>query len=508
MEAGLSKCVDIVLIEPPYDRRTPKPRSQPQLGLAYIASYLEQNGITVKIIDGCLDGGLTPLAIAEKVAICSPMAVGLTCCTDDRFIAIDILREIKNKNKQILAIAGGPHFSQTANDALQQIPEIDVVCLSEGEMIVAELLRSYSRNRSFDSFYDVRGIAFRGGGQIVVTKPREPIANLDIMPAPAWHLFEMEKYTGSMSAGAPHRAIGLISSRGCPYSCIFCCNRNKKVRYLSPKRFVDDVQYVMEKYGFTAFNFVDDSFTSNSRHVKDICDEIICRGLDLKWYCSLRLESAARNIELLRRMKDAGCIALGFGVEFAHDEVLKAMRKNVTFDVMKEGLRNVKKVGYPYITIFRQNSFPGQNLKNTLEGYANLLQLHQIIYGANKTNVSLGGWIRVYPGTEIEILAKRQKNIFPDGFSWNRSFRSKYADTINKKYWSVPLYRQISFPLERITFAQKIFRSYIRISSVIKAGRISAIIKILFDPRRWKDAINTVRFVRIVKRRGEWRYLQ
>jgi len=285
--------IDVILIDAGFDgsqRFSINKRSQPHLGLAYIAACLEQNSYKVKIIDRIVNP-LNPKEVAKKVIESNPKVVGITTSTIDRFMAINILNEIKKLSSDILTVGGGPHFSSTAIDALEQINSLDVICVGEGEYTLCEIVKTFIENKNKADFSCIDGVVYRGSeGKIIKNKARDIIQDLDSLPFPAWHLFDMEKYVGTLAIApnAPYRAIGVDSSRGCPYSCAFCYNSlSKKVRTFSTQRFVDMIEFLRNKYNFDGFNFVDDSFTCNISRVMEICNEIVKRNLDIKWYCSL-----------------------------------------------------------------------------------------------------------------------------------------------------------------------------------------------------------------------------
>ncbi len=123
--------MDVVLIQPPRYKRKASKRSQPPLSLAYIASYLISKGFEVKVIDGEIEN-LSVSEIEEMVCSLSPLAVGITTMTEDRFNAIDICNRIKSRSSEVLVFAGGSHFSYSAEDALTSISSLDVVVIGEG----------------------------------------------------------------------------------------------------------------------------------------------------------------------------------------------------------------------------------------------------------------------------------------------------------------------------------------------------------------------------------------
>ena len=428
--------VDVVLIDTGFDgnsRFLLKERSQPHLGLAYIAACLEQKSYKVKIIDRIVDP-LKPEEVAKIVIDCNPKVVGITTSTIDRFCAINILNKIKRLSGDILTVGGGAHFSGTAIDALEKIKSLDVVCVGEGEYTLCEIVDTYIKTENKNDFSGIDGIVYRNSeSKIIRNRGRDLINDLDALPLPAWHLFDMDKYIGTLATvpNAPYRAIGVGSSRGCPYSCAFCYNSlSKKVRNLSVPRFVDMIELLHHKYKFNAFNFVDDSFTCNIHRVMEICYEIIDRQLDIKWYCSLNVNQAAKNISMIETMKRAGCTALGFGVEFPHNNVLKAINKKSNTSTIKKALLNVKKANFHFVMIFLLQGLPGQNLINTI--LADLRIIYYRIILRDK-RIYFGGFVQIYPGTQLELLSKTQGQL-DKNFSWN----SPYVSTIAQKYKNSP----------------------------------------------------------------------
>lgn len=480
---------DVVLIEPPYWERKKKPREQPQLGLAYIASYLEKCGFSVNIIDASLED-LSPEQIVEQVIEMSPRVVGITGCTDDRMGMIEIINVVRDRcGVEVLIAAGGPHFSYTAEDALRNIPALDVVAIGQGEYTMAELVESHRAGKQNIDYGAIRGIAYRENGVVSFSPPRDVIADLNEMPSPAWHLFDMERYQGIMSAGAPFRAIGVLSSRGCPYSCSFCANSlTKKFKYMEPSVFVDQVEFLMEKYGIEAFNFLDDSFMANRKHAENICKEIIARGLDIKWYCSIRVDRAAKDKELLALMQKAGCIAVGFGVEFASDDVLKHVSKNTTVAMIEAALRNVKDLGFPYITLFQINSLPGQTRENTVQAQMNMNRFHEILYGEYPYAVFRGALARLYPGTELTTVAQEQGLLEKD-FQWNAYYRNPNAEKYDDWLigcWSVPNYENEDLSIEEIDRILRRTQLKLSLRRIRNKKMIVPLMKSLCSPAKWK----------------------
>ena len=201
-------------------------------------------------------------------------------------------------------MAGGPHFTFTAEESLLENAFLDVVVVGEGEITMYELVRAFSEGRPLGS---VRGIVFRdSSGRVVKTGERPLIRNLDALPLPAWDMLPMERYR---LVAWGKRATMLVSSRGCPFKCSFCSERifwRNVWRPHGPRRVVDEMELVAERYGKDLIWFGDDTFNLDRRRNVAICKEIIERGLNVAWGIEARADLIARDKDIIGSMKEAG----------------------------------------------------------------------------------------------------------------------------------------------------------------------------------------------------------
>lgn len=439
--------MDVILIQPQRYKRLANKRFQPQLGLLYIGSYLSSKGYNVKVIDGEVNS----YSLNEIVQNISspPLAVGITTASEDRFNAIELCKRLKSKFRDSMIFVGGPHFSYCAEDALINVPEIDVVVIGQGEITSYEIIDCFSKNRNTHQFNHINGCAFRDDLEnIVVTPKRELIKELDKLPPTLWKLFEIDKYQGTLSVEEKTRAIGVISSRGCPYLCVFCSNSlNRTIRYRDPKLFVDEIQYLHEKYGFPGINIQDDSFTAKASQAKNICDEILTRKLRIRWYCSLRVDRA--SYELLSLMKEAGCVALGYGIETGSDKLLQNIKKGINTTMVREAIANTKRAGYEHVTLFYMTSLPGQTKEDVIKGSKFINEMYNILKGKTQYNNYIGNPTLIYPGTYVEKLAGKNKNVFPSNFSWNKYYETDKASIFSSNRY-LPHFENLDLSLEDI----------------------------------------------------------
>lgn len=429
----------VVLVIPPQEKFTKD--YLPSIGIGYLASSLEEAGYEVKIIDSYIEG-LDEEATVSTVLKEGPDAIGVTGNSHNRFHAIAVCRGIKKKsNNSVLVCVGGCHFSPIAEQTLRDIPEIDVVVRQEGEETFVELLNHYFQKKPLDN---VLGITFRKDNKVISNPSRSFVKNLDDLPSPAWHLFKLEKYNARLEGEDRTRSIGVMSSRGCPNACSFCVNSafwQKTFRKRSPKKFVDEVEFLHQNYGYRGFDFWDDTITIDKDHIREICEEIIRRKLDIIWYARARVNTVDR--EMLSLMKKAGCRIISFGVESGSLQILKNIRKNITLDQVRETVKICAELGL-IVKLFFMYSLPGETLRDIQKTRDLMRELK--FYGPHIHVIP--AFTLIYPGTEIEFLAKKEGTV-PKNFNWSKPLYFEFNKKINTNP-TIPVYEQKNLKAEEI----------------------------------------------------------
>ena len=368
---------------------TPYPLEEnpiPSLSLSYLAAVLQEEGIEVQILD-LLVAQYSSNKIRNKLEEYQPQVVGATCVTLNYPTAARILKVCKDFDPNIVTVMGGPHVSFTLKETLLRAPWIDVVVIREGERTLVELVRALEKGIGFGQ---VAGIAFREDKHVVETEPRPPIENLDELPLPARNLLPISRYR---ALGAP---CNLTTSRGCPYGCIFCSGRRmfgRKVRFRHPRLVVDEMEIIHKELGFEKMNIVDDTFTVNHRHARNICEEIIRRNLHIQWTVFARVDTITRD--LVEVMHEAGCTHLLFGVESGSEQILKTINKGITVDDVRRGVKLTSEAGIKVFASFILG-LPGES-PETARQSVELAQELRSEYG------SLYGFhlLSPLPGTEL-----------------------------------------------------------------------------------------------------------
>lgn len=354
------------LINPPQNTNYP----QPPLGLASVAAILEKNHYPVEIIDA----NALKLSESEIInAVKDSDIIGITAMTSHINSAIYIAKKIKDNYTYIKMILGGPHVTILPEETLNKVPEIDIIIRGEGEETIADLYEAIEKGNKLENVY---GITYREKGSIKTTPTRTPIMDLDTLPFPAYHLLPLEKYKQHPPHGIKSTFMAIMTSRGCPYNCIYCSKPifGSKFRAQSPNRTVDEIEYLIEHFGIREFTFYDDSFTFDKKRIYLLCDEINRRNLDILWTCETRVNLISE--ELIQKMKNAGCYMIAYGIESGSQMILDNLRKGVTLNQVKEAINITHKTGINTVGYFMMGSpkETPQTLRDTID-FAKNLQL-------------------------------------------------------------------------------------------------------------------------------------
>ncbi|MEW6078249.1 MAG: radical SAM protein [Thermodesulfobacteriota bacterium] len=361
----------------------------PPLGLAYLAAVLERAGVEVALLDFVVFP-YSREALAEKLRIFSPDFVGLTAVTMSFDQAAQIVRDVKSLAPGLLTVMGGPHVSMCASDTLANLPELDMVAVGEGDETIVRLAAELAGGRRWET---VPGIVYRDkAGAVCATPVKEYAVDVKALPLPARHLLPLGRYK------ALNMPVSMTTSRGCPFKCIFCVGRKMvgaRVRYRDPISVVDELEYLMG-LGFPQINIADDLFTASRAHCFGVCDEIERRGLKVKWSSFARVDLV--SLDLLQRMKQAGCVAVSFGVETANPDILKTIKKGITIAQVEAAVTACAEAGMlPHVSFIL--GLPGETPETIEEtkAFGEKLKALGASYGFHL--------LAPFPGTEVRDRA-------------------------------------------------------------------------------------------------------
>lgn len=370
------------------------------LGIQYIARYLNTHGHSAFALDAEI-GGLTIDDIIDYIEEIDPEIIGLSTMTMSYLSSLKLSSAIKAKFKDKIIVLGGPHVSSVYAEVLEDSELIDYAIYGEGEEAMLGLVEALSGRGKLEA---VPNLLWRHNGKIRLNSSKS-IDDLDGLPYPLIEDIvnvDIEKYPYQVPY-ASYKPISIIASRGCPYSCTFCCAHNihgRRVRYRSVENILAEIEDKIKRYNTRYIIFKDSTFTLNREWVSGICRGIIDRGLKIRWRCNTRVD--VLDNELLNLMKRSGCEMIQFGIESASPRVLKTLKKGFTIEQALKTLRLVKKHH-----IYAHLSFMIGNPGETEQDIANILPFLM------KTKPE---FMRVfvttyYPGTE---LYEQNKDQLPD----------------------------------------------------------------------------------------------
>jgi radical SAM superfamily enzyme YgiQ (UPF0313 family) len=357
--------------------------------LPYVAAALRAEGHEVEILDLLLTH-TTPEKIERRMARLRPELVGITSITLNHHIASSIAQVVRKCDERVPIAMGGPHVSFEIEGSFRDLPALDFIGIGEGEHTMVELARALDGKMDLR---DVRGLALRDGERVVRTAPRPFEDALDQLPTHARDLVPLARYLAFDS----HASV--VTSRGCPYSCIFCSApawAGRKVRYRTPSLCVDEIEE-LARQGFTEIAIEDELFTLRRKHLLAVCGDLIRRNMSIHWNAFSRVDTITP--EVVETMARAGCQAICFGVESGNQEILDLAKKKSDLQKVRGAMRMTQAAGISAIASFIIG-LPGERvetLRQTAE-FAN--ELHEE-YG------SLCGFhvLAPFPGTEVRERA-------------------------------------------------------------------------------------------------------
>lgn len=410
----------------------------PPLGLAYVAANLEAHDYAVKIVD--FEVEKQPLR--HWLNLYQPKYLGISGTSHTRFESFRLAKEAKEFAPEIITIYGGVHATFTGVNTLQRIKDIDYVVCGEGEDTAVALLDQLSRDTDPDG---VCGICYRKGSEIMQTPSAPRVVPLDRVPRPAYHLLSMNKYSLDMEF-IGHKAISLLTSRGCYAKCSFCSASRMfghSVTTHTAARILDEIEFLFKTYGYHGLKIFDSTFTLKKDHVYNFCAEIRKRKLHFPWECEIRIGTVDRA--MLQTMMDADCYYVNFGIESASQRVLDLMRKGIRIEQAIELLELCSRVGLR-TKVFFSFGHIGETMDD-VERTFNFIEEH-----AGKISVlASGAGVRIYPGTYLEEYALR-KGLLPHGFEWSLPYDEPRLERIlQTRCIPVLVQPQLSFDeLERV----------------------------------------------------------
>jgi B12 binding domain/Radical SAM superfamily len=294
-------------------------RPYPPLGILYINAYLKRKGIATEVYDTTFS---TKQAFRDYLLQAQPNFIGLYVNLMTKLNILEIMRFVRGEErlKHTRIILGGPEV--THHDEAFLRAGADFIILGEGETTIYDLLTSV--DSAFSPFLDtIDGIAFiNRKGDIVRTKEREKIKDIDILPFPDRKAIDLNKYFNAWKDRHGYSTASVSTMRGCPYTCKWCSRAVYGLSYRrrSPKLVVEELAWMQDNYAVDSFWFVDDVFTISHKWLAAFAEELMLKGIEIKYECITRADRL--NEEAVALLEQTGCFRVWIGAESGSQRIL------------------------------------------------------------------------------------------------------------------------------------------------------------------------------------------
>ena len=308
----------------------------PPIGLMYLATYLKRifgKEIDMKIIDRVVDCYSND-DLVSVLKDYNPDIVGLRGIHLTKKVFHEIAATVKGINNHALVIGGGPYAADIKSAISDK--NIDFLVMGEGENTFAQIVSRILRGQTIT---DIQGIAFRDQEKIIRNPSASFIEDLDSLPFPDYSFISFDKYSQFLSYGSyTRRRSGLIlTSRGCPYECIFCHNVfGKRFRARSPQNVFEEIRELKENHGINDFFIIDDTFNVNYQRAMDIFDLIISSKMKINLYLATGIRGDIVDHKFVDKMVEAGVVGVAYAIESASRRLQKLVKKFIDLDKLAD----------------------------------------------------------------------------------------------------------------------------------------------------------------------------
>ena len=303
------------------------------------AAVLRENGFEVGYLH-CPTMRLDCAAAENRIKETAPLAVVIMKEHINGSAAEAISAAVKKHGAIVIWV--GPFVTALHESEIKK-ECVDYILRKEWDYSVLLLLRALQDKRSLA---EIKGLTWKSNrGAVTINPDPSEIDDLDALPIPAYDLLDLSKFYESVFVRFP--AATMITSRGCPFNCIFCSYPqtiySHKYRAMSPARVLKEIKYLVIDRGVKEIRIDDDTFDINTQRVIEICKLLAKENLDFTF--SVQSRPKLITDEEARWLKKAGCRMVLFGIESGNDGVLEKIRKNTTKDELRRGVRIAKKHG-------------------------------------------------------------------------------------------------------------------------------------------------------------------
>lgn len=330
--------------------RPKSPNLLPPVGLAYVASSIKRAGYDIELID--IDANRYIDEEVENLIKEKAFDVAVFGCIVTAYKTVKKLAKMIKKYKNVTIMVGNS-VATSIPELLLSKTEVDIAAIGEGDVTDVEVLKAIEDNIDLSN---VKGIYYKKDGQIFKTPKREAIKELDTLPFIDWSIFDIDKYIerSKYYMNEPYpvpyeelRSLPINTARGCPFNCTFCYHvfKQDKYRVRSPKSICNEMKYLKDEYKINYVNLFDELTFYSAKQCETFVDILLEYNLGVYWKACCRGNIFKKeHINLLKKLKKAGCVGLAYSLESANEGILKAMNKGLKVEDFEEQTRVIKDV--------------------------------------------------------------------------------------------------------------------------------------------------------------------
>ncbi len=308
----------------------------PPLGLMYLATVLQNNGYSVRLID-CVPQKYSFAEIEREIIDFKPFAVGITTYTMSMVDVLLTVNIVKKIDAQIFTILGGHHTNLYPRESASY-QNVDFILNGEAENTLLQLLDNLQNKLDYQKLKQIEGIGFYTDNELYLNPRPAYIKDLNILPLPKREFLPLEIYKSIV--GKNKMVATIMSSRGCPFKCTYCYTPNKTYRSRSTQNMIAEIKYLIA-LGFKEIFFFDDLFALKSEKVIEFADALITENIKIDWSFRARINTITP--ELVNKVKDSGIHRIQFGIESGVDKTLKRVKKGITTEQTRAAIRLCRK---------------------------------------------------------------------------------------------------------------------------------------------------------------------
>ncbi|MBI4296147.1 MAG: cobalamin B12-binding domain-containing protein [Chloroflexi bacterium] len=355
------------------------------VGLLTLSTLLEQADHEVTIVDPVWESASAspqklapgdPARVAQLIQAKAPDLVGFGTICSSYPATIRWAEAFRQLSPGTPILLGGPQATATDEQSLRAFPWIDMVLRGEAENSIIPLVTCVQAGSSLRA---VPGLTWRSNSQ-VVRNPDAPIVHdLDTLPAPAYHLYPVERLFQRYSAGIGpfHQPFPLEAGRGCPFNCSFCSTSGyfrRRYRAKSVDRLIHEMTTLHATYGLDHFDLSHDLFTCDRSYVLEYCRRLREKDLHklLKWECYSRIDTIDGG--MLAEMAAAGCVRIFYGIETGSQRMQALVGKNLPLAAVKPIVKETLSLGIGVTTSFICG-FPQERIEDLSQTFALVMDM-------------------------------------------------------------------------------------------------------------------------------------